>query len=155
MNGRQERRRLGYVAKGSRFVPGSRTRAAVSTGTMSVEAVPPAMCGRCWREMILRKRGSRSVHLCQRCDRRIGANELTAGVLIGIYERRRDRGQVEVDLEQLANALGIKPVEVGEDLSWVGVNQDTLSLHWAEHGGMSKTAVVGAGYRMEDGGHGT
>jgi hypothetical protein len=146
---RQVRRTLGYVAKGRRFVPGPRTRVAASTGTMSDDDMPPVVCGRCWREMILRRRGGRSVHLCRRCNRRIGANELAVGVLIGMYERRRDRGTVEVDLEQLANALGIKPVEVIDELSWVGVNQDTLSLHWGTHGGLSKTAVVGAGYRME------
>lgn len=139
---RQAKPTLAYVAKGSRLVLGSRTRVAAATGTMSADAVPPVICGRCWREMVLHRRRGRPFHSCQRCRRRIDANNLALGVLIGIYQRRR--GRSDVDLEQLANALGIEPVEVGEQVSWIGVNQDTLSLHWTQHGGMSKTTVVGA-----------
>lgn len=117
---------------------------------MSAELVPPVVCGQCWQEMVPRTHAHRLSHVCQRCRRRIDGNELAVGVLIGMYEQRRGRGQADVDLEQLANALNIKPVQVGDDLAWVGVNQGTLSLHWTEHGGMSKTAVVGAGRRTED-----
>jgi hypothetical protein len=141
---RQAKRRLGYVHQGRRLAPGARTRVVPATGVMSAEVVPPVVCGQCWQEMVPRTRTRRLFHLCQRCRRQIGGNELAVGVLVGMYERRRGRGQADVDLEQLANALHIKPVQVGDELAWVGVNQDTLSLHWTEHGGMSKIAVVGS-----------
>lgn len=144
---KQVQRKLGYVYQGRRLAPGARTRVVPATGAMSAEVVPPAVCGQCWQEMVLRTRTRRLFHLCRR--RQIDGNELAVGVLVGMYEQRRGRGQADVDLEQLANALHIKPVQVGDELAWVGVNQDTLSLHWTEDGGMSKTAVAGAGCRED------